>query len=71
MNVDGTCKEKECQANEVKVGTSECRKCSDVIAGCSTCSSTTTCDKCIDDKAENKIDKCVCENGMNADGTCK
>lgn len=71
MNTDGTCKEKECQANELKVSDEECIKCSELIQGCDTCSAKDTCTKCIDDEAKIEGGKCVCEHGMNKDGTCK
>ena len=41
------------------------------MAGCKTCSTTAVCETCIDEKAQNNVDKCVCANGMNVDGTCK
>ena len=50
---DGTCKEKtstpsSCLDDEVMVD-GECKKCSELIDGCGTCSSANTCTKCIDD----------------------
>ena len=71
MNLDGTCKEETCQANEIKFGDSECKKCSEFMQGCDTCSSTAVCTTCIDSNAENQVTKCVCDHGMNLDGTCK
>ena len=71
MNGDGTCKEISCKYNELKVSISECIKCSEFIEGCETCTAKDTCTKCIDDKAKNEGDKCVCSHGFNEDGTCK
>ena len=71
MNVDGTCKEISCKENELKISSSECEKCSQLIEGCDKCSAKDTCTKCIDDKAKIEGGKCVCEHGMNKDGSCK
>ena len=70
MNGDGTCKELTCLTNEVKVD-DECKTCSDLMAGCKTCSTDKSCTSCIDDDATNEGDKCTCKHGMNGDGTCK
>ena len=41
------------------------------MQGCDTCSSKSSCTKCIDDEAKNEVTKCTCKHGMNEDGTCK
>ena len=43
MKEDGTCKEKKCQLDETKIGDDECQKCSALMAGCKTCTSSTVC----------------------------
>ena len=41
------------------------------MQGCKTCSDISNCSSCIDESAQNDVTKCVCDHGMNVDGTCK
>ena len=59
-----------CKDNEVFVDGS-CQSCPNLMMGCANCTSADVCTECIDDQAKIVDDKCTCENGFNADGTCK
>ena len=73
FNEDGTCKKKvstsNCLEDEVMVE-DKCQKCSELMEGCTACSSADTCTKCTDPHASIKDGKCICKNGVHDDNTC-
>ena len=67
---DGYCQIITCEENEVVVD-GACQHCEEIMVGCANCTSVDVCIECIDDEATIIADKCTCNKGFNADGTCK